>query len=150
VNSDQKKSPTFVGRARGCKAISYGLRDQAKRGDRPYRSGRSPDWIKVKNPNRPGCDQNDEAARFHRGSWRCGGVASSGARANLPVLPRFLNGAQARDLPTEQPIKFELLPISKTAKALGLAWFQASTATITIAVTGCSIEATLTYARIDN
>jgi hypothetical protein len=35
-------------------------------------------------------------------------------------------------------------------KALGLAWFRASTATITIAVTGCSIEATLTYARIDN
>jgi bifunctional non-homologous end joining protein LigD len=26
----------------------------AKRRDRPYRSGRSPDWIKVKNPNAPG------------------------------------------------------------------------------------------------
>ena len=25
----------------------------AKRGDRPYRSGRSPDWIKVKNPDAP-------------------------------------------------------------------------------------------------
>ena len=25
----------------------------AKRRDRPYRSGRSPDWIKVKNPNAP-------------------------------------------------------------------------------------------------
>jgi hypothetical protein len=33
VNIDQKKSPTFVDRARGCKAISYGLRDhdQARR-----------------------------------------------------------------------------------------------------------------------
>ena len=28
----------------------------AKRGDRPYRSGRSPDWIKVKNPRRASCD----------------------------------------------------------------------------------------------
>ena len=25
----------------------------AKRRDRPYRSGRSPDWVKVKNPNAP-------------------------------------------------------------------------------------------------
>jgi bifunctional non-homologous end joining protein LigD len=25
----------------------------AKRRDRPYKSGRSPDWIKVKNPNAP-------------------------------------------------------------------------------------------------
>jgi bifunctional non-homologous end joining protein LigD len=25
----------------------------AKRCDRPYRSGRSPDWIKVKNPDAP-------------------------------------------------------------------------------------------------
>jgi bifunctional non-homologous end joining protein LigD len=25
----------------------------AKRRDKPYRSGRSPDWIKVKNPNAP-------------------------------------------------------------------------------------------------
>jgi hypothetical protein len=23
------------------------------RGDRPYRSGRSPDWVKVKNPDAP-------------------------------------------------------------------------------------------------
>jgi bifunctional non-homologous end joining protein LigD len=26
----------------------------AKRRDRPYRSGRSTDWVKVKNPNAPG------------------------------------------------------------------------------------------------
>ena len=25
----------------------------AKRRDRPYRSGRSPDWVKVKNPEHP-------------------------------------------------------------------------------------------------
>jgi hypothetical protein len=25
----------------------------AKRRDRPYRSGRSPDWIKIKNPDAP-------------------------------------------------------------------------------------------------
>jgi ATP-dependent DNA ligase len=25
----------------------------AKRRDRPYRSGRSPDWVKVKNPDAP-------------------------------------------------------------------------------------------------
>ena len=31
----------------------------AKRRDRPYRSGRSPDWIKVKNPECTGCDQGD-------------------------------------------------------------------------------------------
>ena len=31
----------------------------AKRRDRPYRSGRSPDWIKVKNPEPTGGDQSD-------------------------------------------------------------------------------------------
>jgi bifunctional non-homologous end joining protein LigD len=25
----------------------------AKRRDKPYRSGRSPDWVKIKNPNAP-------------------------------------------------------------------------------------------------
>jgi len=25
----------------------------SKRRDRPYRSGRSPDWVKIKNPNAP-------------------------------------------------------------------------------------------------
>jgi len=31
---------------------AWGLR-VSKRRDRPYRSGRSPDWVKVKNPNAP-------------------------------------------------------------------------------------------------
>jgi hypothetical protein len=31
----------------------------SKRRDRPYRSGRSPDWVKVKNPERAGRDQGD-------------------------------------------------------------------------------------------
>ena len=31
----------------------------AKRRDRPYRSGRSPDWIKVKNPDAPAATQGD-------------------------------------------------------------------------------------------
>jgi hypothetical protein len=37
-------------------AFDNGLRPQrlvAKRRDKPYRSGRSPDWIKVKNPDAP-------------------------------------------------------------------------------------------------
>jgi bifunctional non-homologous end joining protein LigD len=32
----------------------------AKRRDRPYRSGRSPDWIKVKNPNAPAATRVNE------------------------------------------------------------------------------------------
>ena len=31
----------------------------AKRRDRPYRSGRSPDWVKVKNPDDAGGDKDD-------------------------------------------------------------------------------------------
>jgi ATP-dependent DNA ligase len=31
----------------------------SKRRDRPYRSGRSPDWIKVKNPDATGGDEGD-------------------------------------------------------------------------------------------
>ena len=35
-------------------ACKFGLEGiVAKRRDRPYRSGRSPDWVKVKNPNAP-------------------------------------------------------------------------------------------------
>jgi bifunctional non-homologous end joining protein LigD len=32
----------------------------AKRRDRPYRSGRSPDWIKIKNPNAPAANRTME------------------------------------------------------------------------------------------
>jgi bifunctional non-homologous end joining protein LigD len=35
----------------------------AKRRDRPYRSGRSPDWIKVKNPTAPAATRLIEGAR---------------------------------------------------------------------------------------
>jgi hypothetical protein len=45
------------GRRRGvpatCVMATRGDCRQARR-DRPYRSGRSPDWIKVKNPEHPG------------------------------------------------------------------------------------------------
>ena len=33
----------------------------AKRGDKPYRSGRSPHWIKVKNPDAPAATRIIEA-----------------------------------------------------------------------------------------
>jgi bifunctional non-homologous end joining protein LigD len=33
----------------------------AKRRDRPYRSGRSPDWIKIKNPDAPAATRIIEA-----------------------------------------------------------------------------------------
>ena len=36
----------------------------AKRRDKPYRSGRSPDWIKVKNPERTGCDEGDRVGEY--------------------------------------------------------------------------------------
>ena len=38
----------------------------AKRRDRPYRSGRSPDWIKVKKPNRTGRDKVDRGMKLDR------------------------------------------------------------------------------------
>ena len=43
----------------------------AKRRDRPYRSGRSPDWIKVKNPTAPAAtrlieDETNDPHRSHR------------------------------------------------------------------------------------
>src|SRR5262249_20906025 len=74
--------------------------------DRPYRSGRSQDWIKVKNPKCTGCDEADRGliatvltylqilggmdatARVHRGHWRCGGVAGSGAGATITSADR--------------------------------------------------------------
>ncbi len=45
-------------------ACAMGLEDiVAKRRDRPYRSGRSPDWIKVKNPDAPDRDQGDRGLK---------------------------------------------------------------------------------------
>jgi bifunctional non-homologous end joining protein LigD len=35
----------------------------SKRRDRPYRSGRSPDWVKVKNPDAPA------AKRIEKATW---------------------------------------------------------------------------------
>jgi bifunctional non-homologous end joining protein LigD len=32
----------------------------AKRVDRPYRSGRSPDWLKIKNPDAPAASREFE------------------------------------------------------------------------------------------
>jgi hypothetical protein len=44
----------------------------AKRRDRPYRSGRSGDWIKVKNPEAPAADQGNRELSAARSvlSWR--------------------------------------------------------------------------------
>jgi ATP-dependent DNA ligase len=36
----------------------------AKRRDRPYRSGRCADWIKVKNQGRAGCDEVDRGIGY--------------------------------------------------------------------------------------
>ena len=45
-------------------ACSMGLEGLvSKRRDRPYRAGRSPDWIKVKNPKSPAM------VRANDGSW---------------------------------------------------------------------------------
>ena len=41
----------------------------AKRRDRPYRSGRSPDWIKVKNPNAPGGSNGGPGRRARLMRW---------------------------------------------------------------------------------
>jgi putative ABC transport system substrate-binding protein len=56
-----------------------------------------------------------------------GGLMSFGAdgpaavRHGAKFIPRILQGRQPRDLPIEQPTKFELVVNLKTAKALGLA-----------------------------
>jgi len=43
-------------------ACKFGLEGiVSKRRDRPYRAGRSPDWIKVKNPSHPAIDRVKEA-----------------------------------------------------------------------------------------
>ena len=41
----------------------------AKRRDKPYRSGRSPDWIKVKNPNAPGGSNGGPGRRARLMRW---------------------------------------------------------------------------------
>jgi hypothetical protein len=44
------------------KACEFGLEGQvSKRRDRPYRAGRSPDWIKVKNRSHPALERVKEA-----------------------------------------------------------------------------------------
>ena len=41
----------------------------SKRKDSPYRSGRSPDWLKMKNPNAPAMKREDEED-WGKGRWR--------------------------------------------------------------------------------
>jgi ATP-dependent DNA ligase len=41
----------------------------SKRKDSPYRSGRSADWLKMKNPNAPAVKQEEEADWGKEG-WR--------------------------------------------------------------------------------
>ena len=51
---DLRREPWSVRRETLTSACAMGLeRRLAKRRDRPYRSGRPPDWIKVKNPDAP-------------------------------------------------------------------------------------------------
>jgi hypothetical protein len=46
------------------KACDFGLEGLvSKRADRPYRAGRSPDWVKVKNRKHPAVDRVAEAKR---------------------------------------------------------------------------------------
>jgi bifunctional non-homologous end joining protein LigD len=43
-------------------ACKFGLEGLvSKRGDRPYRAGRSPDWVKVKNRKHPAMERVKEA-----------------------------------------------------------------------------------------
>jgi bifunctional non-homologous end joining protein LigD len=53
--------------AHACKMGLEGI--VSKRKDSPYRSGRSPDWLKVKNPNAPAVTREAEED-WGRGKWR--------------------------------------------------------------------------------
>jgi bifunctional non-homologous end joining protein LigD len=50
-----------------CHACKLGLEGiVSKRKDSPYRSGRSPDWLKMKNPEVPAVNEED----WNRKRWR--------------------------------------------------------------------------------
>ena len=54
VRLNENSSRTSTARSCSGKPCVMGLEGiVAKRWDRPYKSGRSPDWIKVKNPDAP-------------------------------------------------------------------------------------------------
>ena len=53
--------------AHACKLGLEGIVSKAK--DSPYRSGRSPDWLKMKNPNAPAVKREAEED-WGRGRWR--------------------------------------------------------------------------------
>ncbi len=53
--------------AHACKLGLEGI--VSKRKDSPYRSGRSPDWLKMKNPNAPAMKREDEED-WGKGRWR--------------------------------------------------------------------------------
>jgi hypothetical protein len=54
VSVSKVRSMRFMMHPKDTGACAMGLEGiVAKRRDRPYRSGRSPDWIKVKNPDAP-------------------------------------------------------------------------------------------------
>ena len=105
----------------------------SKRKDSTYRSGRSPDWLKMKNP---ACDPSVLAGLALRHKLptvtlfpdfaRAGGLIAYGPnlldtyRPLGPLVGKILHGAKPADLPVERPSKFELVVNVKTAKEIGV------------------------------
>ena len=105
----------------------------SKRKDSTYRSGRSPDWLKMKNP---ACDPSVLAGLALRHKLptvtlfpdfaRAGGLIAYGPnlldtyRPLGPLVGKIFHGAKPADLPVERPSKFELVVNVKTAKEIGV------------------------------
>jgi hypothetical protein len=62
----------------------------SKRKGSPYRSGRSPDWLKMKNSNAPAVTREAEED-WGKEQWRCkprsinSDISESGRRSRLPT-----------------------------------------------------------------
>jgi ATP-dependent DNA ligase len=99
---EPKAKRTHIGFRQACIMGLEGI--VAKRRDRPYRSGRSPDWIKVKNPDAPAAtrviEKMERVEAYRRHAAECRLLAENARTGEDRTI--LLRMAQSWDMLAEE------------------------------------------------